>query len=99
MARTKGSKNKPKLLNETEIQVAKKMAKPKVDWETLAKRLQQALASEIKESDDLKKEIDALNAVMKKSAARHAILKIQNRMLEDMLASRIAEDGDGNDSI
>ena len=99
MARTKGSKNKPKLLNETEIQVAKKMAKPKVDWETLAKRLQQALASEIKESDDLKKEIDALNAVMKKSAARHAILKVQNRMLEDMLASRIAEDGDGNDSI
>jgi len=99
MARTKGSKNKPKLLNETEIQVAKKMGKPKVDWETLAKRLQQALASEIKESDDLKKEIDALNAVMKKSAARHAILKIQNRMLEDMLASRIAEDGDGNDSI
>ena len=57
MARTKGSKNKPKLLNETEIQVAKKMGKPKVDWETLAKRLQQALASEIKESDDLKKEI------------------------------------------
>ena len=99
MARTKGSKNKPKLLNETEIQVAKKMGKPKVDWETLAKRLQQALASEIKESDDLKKEIDALNAVMKKSAARHAILKVQNRMLEDMLASRIAEDGDGNDSI
>ena len=99
MARTKGSKNKPKLLNETEIQVAKKMGKPKVDWETLAKRLQQALASEIKESDDLKKEIDALNAVLKKSAARHAILKVQNRMLEDMLASRIAEDGDGNDSI
>ena len=98
MARTKGSKNKT-TLNATEIQVAKKMAKPKVDWETLAKRLQQALASEIKESDDLKKEIDALNAVMKKSAARHAILKIQNRMLEDMLASRIAEDGDGNDSI
>lgn len=99
MARTKGSKNKPKLLNETEIQVAKKMGKPKVDWETLAKRLQQALASEIKESDVLKKEVDALNAVLKKSAARHAILKVQNRMLEDMLASRIAEDGDGNDSI
>lgn len=98
MARPKGSKNKT-TLNATEIQVAKKMAKPNVDWETLAKRLQQALASQIKESDDLKKEVDALNAVMKKSAARHAILKIQNRMLEDMLASRIAEDGDGNDSI
>ena len=98
MARTKGSKNKPKLLNATEI-LAKKMAKPKVDWETLAKRLQQALASEIKESDALKKEVDALNAVLKKSAARHAIIKVQNRMLEDMLASRMVEDGDGNDSI
>jgi len=98
MARTKGSKNKTKL-NATEIQVAKKMAKPKVDWETLAKRLQQALASEIKENDTLKKEVEARDAVLKKSAARHAILNMQNRYLESTLADYMARNDNGNDPV
>ena len=34
--------------------------KAKVDWEQLAKNLQVALASEIKENDELKKEIERL---------------------------------------
>lgn len=88
MARTKGSKNKPKTVNT-----------PKVDWETLAKRLQQALASEIKESDDLKKELEATQAVLKKSAARHAILNMQNRYLENTLADYMARNDNGNDPV
>ncbi len=49
MARPKGSTNK-----------TTKPVKQKVNWEVLAKQLQQALASEIKESDDLKKEVERL---------------------------------------
>lgn len=85
MARTKGSKNK--------------VTTNTVDWETLAKRLQQALASEIKESDDLKKELEATQAVLKKSAARHAILNMQNRYLENTLAEYMARNDDGNDPV
>lgn len=85
MARPKGSKNKPQ--------------KPPVDWETLAKRLQQALASEIKENDELKKELESHRYVLNKSAARHAILQTQNRLLEDMLAERIARGEDGNNPV
>jgi phosphotransferase system IIB component len=85
MARTKGSKNK--------------VTTNTVDWETLAKRLQQALASEIKESDDLKKELEATQAVLKKSAARHAILNMQNRYLENTLADYMARNDDGNDPV
>lgn len=46
MARPKGSTNKEK--------------QPKINWEVLAKQLQQALASEIKENDELKKELERL---------------------------------------
>ena len=49
MGRPKGSTNKPV-----------KTVKKKIDWETLAKQLQQALASEIKENDGLKKEVEQL---------------------------------------
>jgi hypothetical protein len=88
MARTKGSKNKPKTVTPQ-----------KVDWETLAKRLQQALASEIKENDTLKKEVEAMDAVLKKSAARHAILNMQNRYLESTLADYMARNSDGNNPV
>ena len=87
MARTKGSKNK--VNNQA----------PKVDWEALAKRLQQALASEIKEHDETKQELESHQFVLKKSAARHAILQTQNRMLENMLAENIARSDDGNDPV
>lgn len=87
MARTKGSKNK------TSTQA------PKVDWELLAKRLQQALASEIKEHDETKKDLESHKYVLKKSAARHAILHNQNKMLEDMLADYIVRSDDGNDPV
>ena len=81
MARTKGSKNKPKTITVTkaEVDLANKLGltteqyakakldeevktlrkrgpykkKPKVDWEKLAKDLQQALAKEIKENQEL----------------------------------------------
>lgn len=47
MGRPKGSTNK-------------KEKPQKIDWEKLAKQLQQALASEIKENDGLKKEVEHL---------------------------------------
>lgn len=92
MARPKGSKNKKKTptLNVEEF---------KVDWEVLAKRLQQALASEIKENDELKKEVESYQFVMRKAAARHAVLQSQIKMLENMLAEHIARGEDGNDPV
>lgn len=102
MARTKGSKNKPKteVMNPLEIKVAKKMAKkPVVDWETLAKRLQQALASEIKEHDETKKDLFAHQASIKKAAAKIAIYKTERKMLEELLSDFMTEQEDGNDTV
>ena len=78
MARTKGSKNKPKTITitaseknfmdktgvtPTELAKAKKAitTKNKIDWEKLAKQLQQALAMEMKENEDLKKRLIEAN--------------------------------------
>lgn len=51
-------------LNEFVKQINKKprAVKPKVDWETLAKQLQQALAKEIKETDSLNARVHDLMA-------------------------------------
>lgn len=56
MGRPKGSKNKTITITASEP----KPKKQKVNWEVLAKQLQQALASEIKENDGLKKEVERL---------------------------------------
>lgn len=89
MARTKGSKNKPKTINTVQ----------NVDWETLAKRLQQALASEIKENDELKKDLVAHQASIKKAAAKIAIYKTERKMLEELLSDVMTEAEDGNDPV
>lgn len=89
MARTKGSKNKPKTINTV----------PNVDWETLAKRLQQALASEIREHDETKKDLVAHQASIKKAAAKIAIYKTERKMLEELLSDVMTEAEDGNDPV
>lgn len=89
MARTKGSKNKPKTINTVQ----------NVDWETLAKRLQQALASEIREHDETKKDLVAHQASIKKAAAKIAIYKTERKMLEELLSDVMTEAEDGNDPV
>ena len=97
MARTKGSKNKPKTITitKTEVDLANKLGltteqyakskldeevkalrkrgpykkKPKVDWEKLAKDLQQALAKEIKENQDLYQTISSKETFIIQQAA------------------------------
>lgn len=66
MALPKGSKNKPKTITITakgEVKQRKPRAE-KINWEVLAKQLQQALASEIKENDGLKKQLAEANRAL-----------------------------------
>ena len=51
--------------------------KNKVDWEKLAKDLQQALAKEIQENDELEKLIKQLDGAMNISASKLAVAKKQ----------------------
>lgn len=63
IGRPAGSKNKPKAVKLLELQVKdgkKKANLNKVDWEALAKNLQQALAKEMKENEMLEADNIAL---------------------------------------
>ena len=51
--------------------------KKKIDWEVLAKQLQQALASEIKENDGLKKEVERLRISIVKMGGVIEFLEIK----------------------
>jgi thiamine kinase-like enzyme len=58
-----GSKNKPKIIKMLEVQVKegrKQANKYPVDWERLAKQLQEALAAQMRESDSYKKLFEEL---------------------------------------
>lgn len=66
MARPKGSKNKTVTITATstgEVKQRKPRAE-KINWEVLAKQLQQALASEIKDNDGLKKQLAEANRAL-----------------------------------
>ena len=89
----------PEQLAKEKIKVMRKPRTPKVDWETLAKRLQQALASEIKEHDETKKDLFAHQASIKKAAAKIAIYKTERKMLEELLSDVMTEQEDGNDTV
>jgi polyribonucleotide nucleotidyltransferase len=86
MARTKGSKNKPKTVT------------PNINWEKLAKDLQQALAKEIKENDELEKDFEFVEGAMHIAAAKAAIAKKQIEFLQDMLA-KVMVNAHGHDSV
>lgn len=60
LAQREGIKLEEMAKNVQTIKRKPRAVKKKIDWETLAKQLQQALASEIKENDGLKKEIERL---------------------------------------
>lgn len=72
MGRPAGSKNKPKVIKMLDLQVKEgkkkvrkpRAVKPKIDWEVLAKQLQQALAKEIQENDKLKAELSQANRAL-----------------------------------
>lgn len=68
MGRPKGSKNKTVTITANSELKPVKAPKKKIDWETLAKQLQQGLAAEIRENDDLKKQLaDANRALVQMS--------------------------------
>ena len=69
---------------------------PKVDWERLAKNLQQALATEIKENDSLKEELDVARGALHLATAKSAILIKQIDFLQNMTAKVLAN-ANGND--
>jgi hypothetical protein len=69
---------------------------PKVDWEKLAKNLQQALATEIKENDSLKEELDVARGALHLATAKNAILIKQIDFLQNMTAKVLAN-ANGND--
>ena len=69
---------------------------PKVDWERLAKNLQQALATEIKENDSLKQELDIARGALHLATAKSAILIKQIDFLQNMTAKVLAN-ANGND--
>jgi hypothetical protein len=69
---------------------------PKVDWEKLAKNLQQALATEIKENDSLKEELEFTTATLHLAAAKNAVLLKQIQFVQDMTAKVLAN-RHGND--
>jgi hypothetical protein len=69
---------------------------PKVDWEKLAKNLQQALATEIKENDSLKEELDVARGALHLATAKSAILIKQIDFLQNMTAKVLAN-ANGND--
>jgi hypothetical protein len=69
---------------------------PKVDWERLAKNLQQALATEIKENDSLKEELDIARGALHLATAKSAILIKQIDFLQNMTAKVLAN-ANGND--
>lgn len=66
MGRPKGSTNK-----------TAKPVQQKINWEVLAKQLQQALAAEIKENDGLKKEIERLRISVVKMGGVIEFLEIK----------------------
>jgi hypothetical protein len=69
---------------------------PKIDWEKLAKNLQQALATEIKENDSLKEELDVARGALHLATAKSAILIKQIDFLQNMTAKVLAN-ANGND--
>ena len=89
----------PQQLAVEKIKLQRKPRKPripKVDWEKLAKNLQQALAAEIKENDSLKKELDVARGALHLATAKSAILIKQIEFLQNMTAKVLAN-ANGND--
>lgn len=79
MPRTKGSKDKqPRKTTKT------------INWEGLAKNLQQALAAEIKENDSLKEELDFATQTLHLATAKNAVLTKQIEFIQDMTAKVLA---------
>lgn len=87
MSRTLGAKDK---------KPRKMPVKAKIDWESLAKNLQQALAAEIKENDLLRKELDATHETLNLSAARNAVILKQIEFVQNM-AAKLLVDSNGDD--
>ena len=92
-----GSKNKPKVIKllEKQVEEGKKQVKrveKMIDWEKLAKNLQQALAKEIKENDRLS---EGLNL----ASAKNAVLIKQIEFLQVMAAKVLVGVEDGHDPV
>jgi folylpolyglutamate synthase/dihydropteroate synthase len=68
----------------------------KVDWEKLAKQLQQALAAEIKENDSLKEELDVARGALHLATAKNAVLIKQIEFLQNMTAKVLANTNGNN---
>jgi len=69
---------------------------PKVDWERLAKNLQQALASEIKENDSLRNELDIAERALHLATAKNAVLIKQIEFVQEMTAKVLANKNGNN---
>jgi hypothetical protein len=69
---------------------------PKVDWEKLAKNLQQALATEIKENDSLKEELDVARGALHLATAKNAVLLKQIDFVQNMTAKVLANSNGNN---
>lgn len=87
MPRTKGA---------TDKKPRKVPVKVKIDWEALAKNLQQALASEIKENDSLRNELDVAEAALHLATAKNAVLIKQIEFVQEMTAKVLANKNGNN---
>lgn len=81
------------------LKLQRKPKKQKIDWEKLAKNLQQALAKEIKENDNLQVELDVQSKALNLLSARNAVLIKQIEFLQVMAAKVLVGVKDGHDSV
>jgi hypothetical protein len=86
MPRTTGAKDKQ----------PRKSKNNTVDWEHLAKTLQQALATEIKENDSLKEELDVAKGALHLATAKNAVLLKQIDFVQNMTAKVLANSNGNN---